>query len=821
MYGPGGGRRLSEWQASEGSSGPYRPGSSLAQRVLGGSAWSFGGIPGTVAEHLPQQPSVQREELQSTENFVPKQEYFTPPQRLLRGQRGTPITISSDGSSILEDYAPPRPTLKRAGTPSMIYQTPAKRQQRYNSPGMIQPPRPIIDDFPNDSRQLYPEDQAEDLENQYVNEREFYQKDIPGQLSQSPYRQTPQVGIFPELLPRRQSASHSQHVSAHRDPTRRSSASHHLSSGIQFINRTPAIAPGVVQYHSPQEHWHSQHPLQQVSNYEQESAQPQGQAQYRQLNQYDQLVHNQRELFRPAMSMDRESQVMLGNENSRQTPLGNKGRKQQAQLGSPLWPNAKAAQTDDQPLLGIRVHRRSVVPAGSMKIPEDQIDQRHISEIPSTPSWQRAKSPSVPSQRTSTISKRRKNIIAPASAIREASEVLSQNAPHQAPSGENSVDDDGSESTPLNEVLRRQQHQGQKTRINIEEGSYKVADVLPQESIFSHDRSKISEAKLASSQPSLQQTQEALSFTTPDSDAMSFTHQETRSVPMKERITPAKKPPAKKSAATSQRTPTRPKKSTPKTPKATKKQKDKMVAEVSEDSAMVLQKRAADLIINKEIQGADEAMDLDLFGEVVGMTEEEETRKGEEMRATAQHKLIVKTAELQAKQEAEQLSEIERKRYKAEKEEKERLEKEAEEERTKARREADRKKQETLEERERDELRRKAAEKIEADRKKAAEEIERREKLQQEARERAEKVQAEAEELAKLKTKQEEAKKQAASLRTAKIPMSEDVKKADGVNIDKDGEVLMEEDSLFLPESDPELPEYVFSTLYCEERNTG
>ena len=820
MYHPGGGRRLSEWQGGEGSSGPYRPDSSLTQRVLGDSSWSFGGVHGTVAEHLPQQSSVQREELQSRGTFVPKQEYFTPPQRFLRSQHGTPITISSDGSLILDDRAPTRPVLKRAGSPSMIYQTPAKRQQRYESPGMIQPPRPIIAEFPNGSRQLYLEDQPEVFETQYANEREFYQQEIPGQLSHSPYRQNPHVGIHHEQLPQMQPSGRPQYVSAHGDPTRRPSASHHLSPGVQFINRTPARAPEVVQYHSPQQHWPSQHPLQQVSSYEPEGAHLQGQAQYRQYDQYDQVGQIQREQFRPAMTMSRESQMKLENENSRQSPLGNEGRKQRAQLGSPLWPNAKAAQTDAQPLLGIHVQRRNVVPAGSTKIPEDQIDHRHISEIPVTPSRQRAKSPSVLSQRPPTIHRGRNKIVAPASAIREASQALHQNAPYQAPSVENSPDDDGSESTPLNEVLRRQQHQGQTIRSNFEEGSYKVADVLPQESIFGHDRSKTAEAKLASPQPPLQRTQEALILTTPDANVQSPTHQDIRSVPMKERITPARKPPTKKSAATSKKTATRPKKSTPKTLKATEKQKDKTATEVPEDPIMVMQKRAADLIINKEIQAVGEAMDLDLFGEVVGMTEEEEKRKEEEMRAKAQQKLIEKTAELQAKEEADKLAEIERMRVKAEKEAKERLEKEIEEERAKARREADRKKQDALEERERDELRRKTAEKIEADRKKAAEETERREQLQREAKERAEKVQAEGDELAKLKNKQEEAKKQAASLRIAKISTSEDAEKAVGVNIDKAGEALVEEDSLFLPENDPKAPEYLFH-IVLQERNIG
>jgi hypothetical protein len=230
-----------------------------------------------------------------------------------------------------------------------------------------------------------------------------------------------------------------------------------------------------------------------------------------------------------------------------------------------------------------------------------------------------------------------------------------------------------------------------------------------------------------------------------------------------------------------------------------------------------MQKRAADLIVSKEIQGADEAMDLDLFGAVVGITEEEKARKEDEMRAESQRKLIAKAAEIQAREEAEEFAALEKVRVEAEKEEKERLDKEVEEERAKARRDTERKRREALEERERDELRRKAAEKIEVDRKKVAEEVQRRERLGRETKEKAEKVQAEAEELAKRKAKQEEAKKQAGSLSAAKVSMPGNREKAAGG--DNDGDVVIEEDSLFLPETEPEPAEFVLPSMYCKATN--
>jgi hypothetical protein len=805
MYHPNDGRHLSDWQVNEGPSGSYRQGPSLTQRVLGPSSWSFGAIHETIADHLPQQSSARREELRSPQNFVPKQEYSTPPQRFLHGQHGTPITISSGGSWIQEEAAPARPTLKRAGSPSMMYEAPTKRQQAYNSPGMMQPSRQISDD----SRQLFFEEQPQTYETRYVNEGQLYQQETPVRLSHSPYGQSPQAIILQERLLHRQFGDPQQQISPQREPIRRQASTYQSSPS---------------QHRLPQQQWSGPSPLQRVVTYEQDGEHFRARPQHRQVDQYD---VDEEHLFGRVMAAGARDHLQFQNENSSHNPAGNASlegnasRKQQPQLGSPLWPNAKVARNGAQSLPEIRVQGYKVVRAGSMHIPEDQIDRRHISEIPFTPPRQRAKTPGISSQQRPSTAQRGRSKSVALAGIHEApeSQPHEEKTPYQPPSVEDAPEDDASESTPLDEVLRRQQRQGQTNRNHFEEGSYKVASVLPQESIFGP---KTTKAKPAISQlplpGELQGSPEVVSLlSTPDASAASPSISAIRSVPMKERITPAKQPPAKKSAATPKST-SRPKKSTPKTPKATKKQKAKANAEEPRDPAIAMQKRAADLIINKEIQGADEAIDLDLFGEVVGMTEEEKVRKEEEIHAESQRKLIDKATELQAREEAEQLVEMEKMRIKAEKEEKERLDKEVEEEKAKAKRDAERKRQEALEERERDELRRKAAEKIEADRKRATDEAEKREQLKREAKERAEKVQAEAEELAKLKAKQEEAKKQAASLHVAKVSMAEGLQKANGGDINKDGDVVMEEDSLFLPENEPEPAEYVLPRLYSNNK---
>jgi hypothetical protein len=119
-------------------------------------------------------------------------------------------------------------------------------------------------------------------------------------------------------------------------------------------------------------------------------------------------------------------------------------------------------------------------------------------------------------------------------------------------------EDDASESTPLNELLRRQQRQGQVSRKNLDEASYKVASVLLQESIFGPARPKTTKAKPAVPKAPLpedvRKSPEVVSLLTPDGnaasraapapdgDAASTPLPAVRSVPMKQRITPVKKP---------------------------------------------------------------------------------------------------------------------------------------------------------------------------------------------------------------------------------------------------------------------------------------
>src|SRR5882757_8496880 len=144
----------------------------------------------------------------------------------------------------------------------------------------------------------------------------------------------------------------------------------------------------------------------------------------------------------------------------------------QPQLGSPLWPNANMSgkNTWGSPI-EVRVQGYNVVPAGSRQVPGDQIDRRQASEIPFTPPQQRAKSPNGSTRRPSTTQRGCSKSVASTSIAREGPQPQSrgEKTPYQPASAEDTLEDDASESTPLDEILRRQQRQGNMSRNNFEE----------------------------------------------------------------------------------------------------------------------------------------------------------------------------------------------------------------------------------------------------------------------------------------------------------------------------------------------------------------
>jgi hypothetical protein len=92
--------------------------------------------------------------------------------------------------------------------------------------------------------------------------------------------------------------------------------------------------------------------------------------------------------------------------------------------------------------------------------------------------------------------------------------------------------------------------------------------------------------------------------------------------PMRERITPAQKPTLKRPPITALDATASPSK--PKKQKVVEKELEKV------DPKAAKQRRAAEIIVNREMKSAEEASDLAIFGEVVGEAEEEKMRKLEE-----------------------------------------------------------------------------------------------------------------------------------------------------------------------------------------------
>ncbi|KAK2624602.1 hypothetical protein QTJ16_005795 [Diplocarpon rosae] len=312
--------------------------------------------------------------------------------------------------------------------------------------------------------------------------------------------------------------------------------------------------------------------------------------------------------------------------------------------------------------------------------------------------------------------------------------------------------------TPLQEALRRKPQRPRGSHHETNATVYKATEVLFRKNIFGN----ISQSKIPNSlniKPGTPTRLPSGRGLIPDVIDLCTPESAKRPVPMKDRLapTPVYKKPSPVRAG-------RPKTlGAPNIPvKKAAKHKDKPRPQPI-DSAAFRQQRAAETIVTKEIKGADEALDLAIFGEVIH-DQAAEDKKTEEARLAGQLDRENKMASLAAKEEAARLAEEENQRKQQEEIAMRRLEKEKEEEKKRVKRIAERKKQEALELQEKEALRRRAAEKIRADRQKLAEE----EKQKEIAKQKASRV--EAQHLAQMEAKREAARKQAASLSASRLP---------------------------------------------------
>ena len=363
------------------------------------------------------------------------------------------------------------------------------------------------------------------------------------------------------------------------------------------------------------------------------------------------------------------------------------------------------------------------------------------------------------------------------------------------------ADDDG---TPMEQHFRKPKVGRAASLADMEDGNFRAANVLPKGSISYNDRWKPDnlKARVNSVKPSDgHQSAICINLVSSPESSISVTPVH-RSIPMKDRLTPAKKAG---------------------TPKPTKKRMLTAEAEKSDTKAAAedaRQQKAADAIVGTEIK----AVITDLFGEAVAKDQDKEKERLEELRKREEREVSLKKAE------AARLVELEKKRERAEAEEKEKREKEIEEERKRVKREAERKKGEAAQQAMLEERRRQAQEKIEAAR---AEEAERRavEAVEAERKKQlALTVQADPAELAKLKAKQDAAKEQAAALSTANLFVIEEAKKAAAkpssppatslrnLNATVEDDIEME-DSLFVPKNPPTSTRSVNSLPWKQRHN--
>jgi hypothetical protein len=201
------------------------------------------------------------------------------------------------------------------------------------------------------------------------------------------------------------------------------------------------------------------------------------------------------------------------------------------------------------------------------------------------------------------------------------------------------------------------------------------------------------------------------------------------------------------------------------------------------DTELTRQKMAADRVIQSEIQVDNEQLERAIFGEIVGENSQEQQQKINFRRSEGEKRRQDKEKLLAAQAEALRVAEEEKRLLEEKIAEQDHSLRKQEEKRKQAKREVERKKQALIDERVMEEKRKRAQEKILIDRQK--------EKAEQDARalerQKAATIQAEEYKLAELKLKQEAAKLQASSLRSASIfPPGDSKRQATSTTVDND-----------------------------------
>jgi hypothetical protein len=465
---------------------------------------------------------------------------------------------------------------------------------------------------------------------------------------------------------------------------------------------------------------------------------------------------------------------------------------QAPQLGSPIWAEKREQPRDFNPLIRVAGNYVVTKAGNNAKAPHPNGDQSRYFELdPRTPDNHRTRGRSVaphnPASHRGRSSSRRvladhgsqsrsRSNTQPSSVHRRERSKSVYHTPLATPLAVNMAQvttkanqhiyaesEPDTDSPMLEDLLRT----GRRvTQGAVKASPYDVRQVLPQNNMFSTNRLR--------PQPSAAQTprqsrailpeQEVINLISPENSDVRPPPAPVRLIPMKDRIFPAKRSSIMKAPVTKPNVAAQNKPKPERVSKVENTPQYKMLAEIER------QKKHAEVILEKEELAKTEALQLEIFGEVVPEDAETKKKREEKERAENQRKREEAQAEKLMKQEEKRLAELEKVRLREEAAEKVRIARDIEEAKNKVRRDAERKKLEAAEALQREKLRQQAEARIQAEREKKAAEDMGREREKQRARA----VQVEAAALARFKAKQEEAKKQAASLSFPKLASTDE-----------------------------------------------
>lgn len=459
---------------------------------------------------------------------------------------------------------------------------------------------------------------------------------------------------------------------------------------------------------------------------------------------------------------------------------------QAPQLGSPIWTDTREHQQIDAVPSIVRGHYVANEGHGT-SFANHQGGQSAYQELdPRPPENHRARgrsvAPRTPASQRARSSTRQMSVH-PGSQIRSRSIALPSSGHHRGRIGSilrtpNAVSrtqvtpksnrqpqhvhaeiiSDADDSPTMEELMRKARR---TARTEIAPSSYDLRQVLPQHSMFSRNPRRPQPSATQIPQTARTPSRHAaIDLRSPEMHGeMRPPPSPVKPVPMRDRITPAKRPSGIIKSSLS-----KPNMATQNKPKPERTPKVEQTPQVN-SAEMERQKAHAEMILKKEEEAATQALQLEIFGEIVPEDAETKKKREEKERAENQRKREEARAEKLMKQDEKRLAEMEKKRQQEEEAERIRRAKELDETKNKIRRDAETARQVAVDAEKREKLRQESEQLIKADREKKAAEVAERER----EKERANRIQVDEAEFAKMKAERETKRKQIASLNVPKL----------------------------------------------------